>query len=115
MQGIIFWRMILKTAKKQLALFFLAKLLRTLAIFAINGEVRIVVNKKNKLRSREERGGNVVSIEAYDNTSRAYKRETPRRPQTPFSIYLTLALWVFLLIFLFFLYEMAIETWERLK
>ena len=76
----------------------------TVIIFAqrrSNGEVRIVVNKKNKLRSREERGGNVVSIEAYDNTSRAYKRETPRRPQTPFSIYLTLALWVFLLIFLF--------------
>ena len=75
MQDIIFWRMILKTAKKQLALFFFAKLLRTLAIFAINGEVRIVVNKKNKLRSREERGGNVVSIEAYDNTSKAYKEK----------------------------------------
>lgn len=115
MQVITFWRMILLTAKKQLALFSYNKLLRTLAIFAIKSEARIVANKKNTLRSREERGGNVISIEAYDNTSRAYKKETPRRPQTPFSIYLTLALWVFLLVFIFFLYEMAIETWERLK
>jgi len=71
--------------------------------------------KKNNLRSRAERGGNVVPIDPYDNTSRAYKKETPKRAETDFSLYLTLAVWVFMLIFLFFIYEMAVETWERLK
>jgi hypothetical protein len=73
-----------------------------------------VPNKKN-LKSREERGGNLVSIEPFDNTSRAYKKETPKRAETSFGFYLTIAIWVFLVIFLFFIYEMAIETWERLK
>ena len=72
-------------------------------------------NKKTKLRSREERGGNIVSIEAFDNTSNAYRKEAPKRAETGFGFYLTLAVWVFLLIFLFFIYEMAVETWERLK
>ena len=70
---------------------------------------------KCKLRSREERGGNVVSIEAYDNTSNAYRKEVPKRGETSFGFYLTMAVWVFLVIFLFFIYEMAVETWERLK
>ena len=68
-----------------------------------------------KLRNREERGGNIVSIEAYDNTTKAYRKEIPKRAETGFSFYLVLAVWVFLLIFLFFIYEMAVETWERLK
>lgn len=72
-------------------------------------------SKKTKLRSREERGGNIVSIEAFDNTSNAYRKESPKRPETGFGFYLTFAVWVFLLIFLFFIYEMAVETWERLK
>ena len=71
--------------------------------------------KKSNLRSRAERGGHVVPIDPYDSTSRAYKKETPKRAETGFSLYLTLAVWVFMLIFLFFIYEMAVETWERLK
>jgi hypothetical protein len=69
----------------------------------------------SKLRNREERGGNIVSIEAYDNTTKAYRKEVPKRGETGFSFYLVLAVWVFLLIFLFFIYEMVVETWERLK
>jgi hypothetical protein len=75
----------------------------------------MVEPSKSKLRSREERGGNLVSIEAFDNTSNAYRKETPKRAETSFGFYLTLAVWVFLVIFLFFIYEMAVETWERLK
>lgn len=71
--------------------------------------------KKGRLRSREERGGNIVPIDAYDNTSRAYRKETPRRAETGFGFYLTLAVWVFMVILIFFIYEMAVETWERLK
>jgi hypothetical protein len=74
-----------------------------------------VDSKKSRLRSREERGGNVVPIDAYDNTSRAYRKEIPKRAETSFGFYLTLAVWVFMVIFLFFIYEMAVETWERLK
>ena len=70
---------------------------------------------RSKLRNREEKGGNIVSIEAYDNTTKAYRKEIPKRAETGFSFYLVLAVWVFLLIFLFFIYEMAVETWERLK
>ena len=33
----------------------------------------------SKLRNREERGGNIVSIEAYDNTTKAYRKEVPKR------------------------------------
>ena len=71
--------------------------------------------KKRRLRSREERGGNIVPIDAYDNNSSAYRKETPRRAETGFGFYLTLAVWVFMVILIFFIYEMAVETWERLK
>jgi hypothetical protein len=74
-----------------------------------------IVGNKKKLSNREERGGNLVSIQPYDNTSRAYKKETPKRAETSFGFYLTIAVWVFLVIFLFFIYEMVVETWERLK
>ena len=73
------------------------------------------MNNGKKLRSRAERGGNLVSIEPFDNTSPAYRKETPKRAETGFGLYLTLAIWVFLIVFVFFIYEMAIETWERLK
>ena len=73
------------------------------------------MNNGKKLRSRAERGGNLVSIEPFDNTSHAYRKETPKRAETGFGLYLTLAIWVFLIDFVFFIYEMAIETWERLK
>jgi flagellar biosynthesis/type III secretory pathway M-ring protein FliF/YscJ len=73
------------------------------------------VSNKKRLNSREERRGNLVSIQPFDNTSRAYKKEIPKRAETSFGFYLTIAIWVFLVIFLFFIYEMVIETWERLK
>ena len=56
---------------------------------------------KCKLRSREERGSNIVSIEAFDNTSNALSKRVSKRPETGFGFYLTFAVWVFLLIFLF--------------
>jgi len=74
-----------------------------------------VAENKNRLKNRSERRGNLVSIDPYDNTSNAYRKETPKRAEAGFSLYLTLAVWVFLIIFLFFLHEMAVETWERLK
>lgn len=74
-----------------------------------------VAENKNRLKNRSERRGNLVSIDPYDNTSNAYRKEIPKRAEAGFGLYLTLAVWVFLIIFLFFLYEMAVETWERLK
>ena len=74
-----------------------------------------VAENQRKLKNRSERRGNLVSIDPYDNTSNAYRKETPKRAEAGFSLYLTLAVWVFFIIFLFFIYEMAVETWERLK
>jgi hypothetical protein len=70
---------------------------------------------KKPLRSREERTHNVVSIEPYDNTSNAYRPEQPRRPETSFSFYLAIAVITFITIFFFSIYELAVETWQRLK
>tara|TARA_B100002019_G_C21025980_1_gene477205 strand:+ start:452 stop:673 length:222 start_codon:yes stop_codon:yes gene_type:complete len=73
------------------------------------------MRKKFPLRNREERTHNVVSIEAYDNTSNAYRPEQPRRPETGFGFYLSIAIITFITIFFFSIYELAVETWERLK
>ena len=67
------------------------------------------------MRSREERSHNLVSIEAYDNTSNAYRKEQPKRAETGFGFYLSIAIITFVTILFFSLYEMAVETWERLK
>jgi hypothetical protein len=56
-----------------------------------------------------------VSIEAYDNTSNAYRKEQPKRAETGFGFYLSIAIITFVTILFFSLYEMAVETWERLK
>jgi len=70
---------------------------------------------RKPLKSREERTHNVVSIEPFDNTSDAYRPEQPRKPDTGFGFYLSIAVITFITIFFFFVYELAIETWERLK
>ena len=75
----------------------------------------MVETKKSKLRSREERGGNIVSIEAYDNTSNAYRRKREKRPEASFGFYLSIAILVFISIFFFALYDLAVETWTRIK
>ena len=73
------------------------------------------MHKKSPFTSRSERPGNLVSIEPYDNTSRAYRKESNQRPQTAFSAYLTIALLVFLVILFTAIYELVMETWEQLK
>ena len=70
---------------------------------------------RKPLKSREERTHNVVSIEPFDNTSDAYRPEQPRKPDTGFGFYLSIAIITFITIFFFFVYELAIETWQRLK
>lgn len=70
---------------------------------------------RKPLKSREERTHNVVSIEPFDNTSDAYRPEQPRKPDTGFGFYLSIAVITFMTIFFFFIYELAIETWQRLK
>ncbi len=72
--------------------------------------------KTNKsLKNRSERSGNIVSIEAYDNTSNAYKKESNQRSPINFSFYLTIATLVFLVIFFVGIYELIVETWMGLK
>jgi len=70
---------------------------------------------KKPLRNREERTHNLVSIEPYDNTSRAYRKEQPKRAETGFGFYLTLAVITFLTIMFFSIYELVVETWQRIK
>ena len=70
---------------------------------------------KKPLRSREERTHNVVSIEPYDNTSDAYRPEQPRKSDVSFGFYLSIAIITFITIFFFSIYELAVETWQRLK
>jgi len=73
------------------------------------------MSRKNPLRNRSERSGNLVSIAPYDSTSRAYAKDSKQRPSTSFSAYLSVALLVFLVILFAGLYELAVETWTRLK
>jgi hypothetical protein len=70
---------------------------------------------KKPLRSREERTHNLVSIEPHDNTSDAYRKEQPKRAETGFGFYLSLAIITFITILFFSLYELAVETWQRIK
>ena len=70
---------------------------------------------KKPLRSREERSYNLVSIEPYDNTSRAYRKEQPKRAETGFGFYLSIAIITFVTIVFFSLYELVVETWVRFK
>lgn len=67
------------------------------------------------MRSREERSHNLVSIEPYDNTSRAYRKEQPKRAETGFGFYLSIAIITFITIVFFSLYELVVETWVRFK
>ena len=73
------------------------------------------MNQKPPLNNRSERKGNLVPIEAYDNTSRAYSKDSSERPQTGFSAYLAVAVIVFLVVFFIGIYELVVETWVRLK
>ncbi|MDG1173347.1 MAG: hypothetical protein P8M67_03525 [Opitutales bacterium] len=73
------------------------------------------MSKKTPLQNRSERSGNLVSIAPYDNTSHAYGKDPKQRPQTGFGLYLTVATLVFLVIFFAGVYELAVETWTRLK
>ena len=67
------------------------------------------------MRSREERSYNLVSIEPYDNPSRAYRKEQPKRAETGFGFYLSIAIITFITIVFFSLYELVVETWVRFK
>jgi len=67
---------------------------------------------KKTLRSREERSGNLVSIEPYDNTSEAYYKETPKRSQTNFGAYMTVALTVFLVVLFLGIYDFFQQIWK---
>ncbi len=67
------------------------------------------------MRSREERSYNLVSIEPYDNTSRAYRKEQPKRAEAGFGFYLSIAIITFITIVFFSLYELVVETWVRFK
>ena len=73
------------------------------------------MSPKTPLNNRSERSGNLVSIAPYDNTSSAYAKDSKQRPQTGFGLYLSIALIVFLVVFIAGLYEMVVETWTRLK
>ena len=78
-------------------------------------QIDILMKNKKSLKSREERTHNVVPIEPYDNTSYGYRAEQPKRAETGFGFYLSIAIITFLTIFFFSIYEFAIETWQRLK
>ena len=70
------------------------------------------MGSKRLLQSREERTGNLVSIEPYDNTSNAYYRESPKRTQTGFGAYLTVALVVFLVVLFLGIYDFFQQIWK---
>jgi hypothetical protein len=71
--------------------------------------------RRSPIRNRGENTHNVVPYVPYDNTSNAYRPEQPRKPETGFGVYLSLAVIVFLVIFFWFVFESVVETWERLK
>ena len=73
------------------------------------------MTRRTPLNNRSERSGSLVSIAPYDNTSNAYTKDSKQRTQTGFGFYLSIALIVFLVVFFVGLYEMAVETWNRLK
>ncbi len=73
------------------------------------------MRNNSSLKNRSERTGNLVSIEAYDNTSRAYSKEANQKPEIGFSAYLTVAVLVFLVVFFMGLYELVLESWALLK
>ena len=73
------------------------------------------MSRKTPMRNRGEKTHNVVPYVPYDNTSDAYRSEQPRKSETGFGVYLSLASIVFLVIFFWFVYESVVETWERLK
>jgi len=70
------------------------------------------MGEKKTLRSREERSGNLVSIEPYDNTSGAYYKETPKRSPTNFGAYMTVALVVFLVVLFLGIYDFFQQIWK---
>ena len=72
--------------------------------------------KKERLKSRAERSFNVTSIQPYDLTSRAYKRE-PRKSsdKARFGMALSLAVVIAIMIFFFFVYEAVMSGYARLK
>ena len=73
------------------------------------------MTKGNRLNSREERTHNLVSIQPYDNTSHAYRKEPPSGKDTPFGFYLSISIITFVVIFLIWIYELAIEGWKILQ
>ena len=73
----IFWRIILKVVVLS-SNHSLSQLAFLLAINGEGKEFEFVMGSKKLLQSREERSGNIVSIEPYDNTSNAYYRVTQK-------------------------------------
>ena len=72
--------------------------------------------KKEAGKNRAERHYNVVPLQPYDNTSRAYKAE-PRKDtsQARFGMALSLVMVVALILFFFFVYEAVISGYARFK
>jgi len=74
------------------------------------------VTYRNKpLRSREERTHNVVPIAPHDITSQAYHRENLARPEGGMGFVMTLVIWVLFLAIIFFIVDLLIGSWVRLK
>ena len=73
------------------------------------------MSRKTPIRNRGESTHNVVPYVPYDNTSDAYRPAHPRKPETGIGVYVSLASIVFLFIFFWFLLDLAVGTWERLK
>ena len=73
------------------------------------------MSSRKPLKNREERTHNVVPILPYDNTSNAYRKETPKRTDAGFGFFLSIAIIVFTAIFFLAIYDMVVQTWERIK
>ncbi|MEC8355765.1 MAG: hypothetical protein VXZ37_04030 [Verrucomicrobiota bacterium] len=71
--------------------------------------------KRSKLQSREERTHNLVPIQPHDLTSQAYHRESPRGEEPGIGMYLTLAIWVFLIVFIFSILDLVVGSWQQIK
>ena len=68
-----------------------------------------------KLQSREERTHNVVPVSPHDLTSQAYQREPTRDKGPNLGCLVSIFAWVGLMIFIFFILELLVGSWQRIK
>lgn len=74
-----------------------------------------MTQSRKSLHSREERTHNVVPVTPHDLTSQAYHRETPRSKGVSMGFAISLVIWAFFIVFLFFILELLIGSWEQFK